>query len=68
MQSADWYVGNVHSREISFQDLIVNSPLWLLHISLQISYENLVLDQDNSFYLISLNILITCLLNNVWIF
>ena len=67
MQSADWYVGNVRSREISFQDLIVNSPLWLLHISLQISYENLVLDQDNSFYLISLNILITCLLNNVWI-
>ena len=28
---------------------------------------NLVLDQDNNFYLISLNILITCLLNNVWI-
>ena len=41
--------------------------LSLLHISLQISYENLVLDQDSDFYLISLIILITCLLNNVWI-
>ena len=47
------------------QDLIVNSPLWLLHISLKISYENLVLDQDNNFYLISLNILISCLLDNL---
>ena len=27
----------------------------------------LVVDQDNNFYLISLNILITCLLDNVWI-
>ena len=26
----------------------------------------LVVDQDNNFYLISLNILITCLLDNVW--
>ena len=42
------------------------SPLYLLHISLKRTYENLVLDQDN-FYLISLNILITCLLDNVWI-
>ena len=25
-----------------------------------------MLDQDNNFYLISLNILITCLLDNVW--
>ena len=47
------------------QDLIVKSPLWLLHISLKISYENLVLDQDNNFYLISLNILISCLLDNL---
>ena len=47
------------------QDLIVNSPLWLLHISLKISYENLVLDQDNNFYLISLNILISCFLDNL---
>ena len=29
--------------------------------------KNLMLDQDNNLYLISLNILITCLLNNVWI-
>ena len=42
------------------------SPLYLLDISLKRTYENLVLDQDN-FYLISLNILITCLLDNVWI-
>ena len=26
-----------------------------------------MLDQDNNYYLISLNILITCLLDNVWI-
>ena len=47
------------------QDLIVKSPLWLLHTSLKLSYENLVLDQDNNFYLISLNILISCLLDNL---
>ena len=47
------------------QDLIVKSPLWLLHISLKLSYENLVLDQDNNFYLISLSILITCLLEKI---
>ena len=28
---------------------------------------HLVLDQDNNIYLISLSILITCLLDNVWI-
>ena len=28
--------------------------------------KNLVLDQDNNFYLISLNTLITCLLDDVW--
>ena len=37
--------------------LMVNS--WLQLISLLISYENLVLDQDNNFCLISLSILIT---------
>ena len=31
-------------------------------------YKNLVLDQGNNFYLISLSILITCLLDNVWVF
>ena len=31
------------------QDLSMNSPLWLLHISLLMSLENLVLDQDNNF-------------------
>ena len=38
--------------------------LSLLYISMQISNKNLVLDQDN-FHLISLNILMTCLLDNV---
>ena len=32
-----------------------------------ISYKNLVLDQDDSFCLISLSILITCLLKHVWV-
>ena len=32
-----------------------------------ISYDNLVLDQDKTLYLISLNILITCFLDNVWL-
>ena len=33
----------------------------------RICHENLVLDQDNNFYLISLSILMTCLLDNLWI-
>ena len=32
-----------------------------------LSYENLVPDQDSSLYLINSNILIMCLLKNVWI-
>ena len=48
------------------RDLIVNSPVWMPHISSQTSYESLVLDQDNLFYLIRLSILITFLLDNVW--
>ena len=50
-----------------FQDLNVNSPFSLLHVSLWISHQNLVFDQDYNFYLISLSILITFLLDNVWI-
>ena len=42
---------------------MIGFPLQLPHISFPISYENLVLDQHN----LSLSILITCLLNNVWI-
>ena len=49
------------------RDLINNSPFPLLHISLLISQDNLLLHQDNNFYLISLGILITCLLDYVWI-
>ena len=44
---------------------MISFPLQLPNISFPISYENLVLDQHN-FYL-SLSILITSLLNNVWI-
>ena len=51
-------------KPFNSQDLIVNSPLYLLIISLYINYENLMVDQDNNFYLISLNILITYLLND----
>ena len=56
-----------HHEPFNSHDLIVNSPLLLIHISLKICYENLVVDQDNSFYPISESILITCLLYNVWI-
>ena len=52
---------------LTLHDLIVNSPFQLLNISLEIIYENLLLDQDNNFYLISLSILITFLLDIVWI-
>ena len=55
-----WYC-----KEKFSQDLIVNSPLWLVHISFLISFESLVLDQDNNFFLISLSILITCWPDNV---
>ena len=45
-------------------DLIVNSPLWQLLISLWVSDRNMVLDQDHNLYVIRLGILITCLLDN----
>lgn len=47
--------------------MIVKSPLQLLHISMKISYENLVSDQDNNLYLISFSILIAFLLDSEWI-
>ena len=50
------------------QDLIANSPLWVLHIFLYINYENFVLDQHKNSYLISLSVLITYLLDNVLMF
>ena len=40
----------------------------MLRISQLISNKNLVLDKDNNFYLMSLSILITCLLDIVWIY
>ena len=45
----------------------VNSPLKLLRNFRSISYENLVLDQDNNMYLISSSNLATCLLEKAWI-
>ena len=45
-------------------DLIVNSPLLLLNISMQISQKNLVTDQDNNLYLTSLSKIIICLQDN----
>ena len=51
---------------------LLTPNIWLLNLpsscntSLWISYETLVVDQDNDFPLIILNILITCLLDNVW--
>ena len=52
-------------KPFNFQDLIVNSLLELLCISFKLILENLVLDQDNNFYLISISILISCWLENV---
>ena len=37
------------------------------HISLEVSCEDFMLDQDDNFYLISLSILVTCLSDNIWI-
>ena len=54
-----------------FTPLFPYTPLipeiWLLILPLKITYKNLVLDHDDNFYLISLSILSTCLLNSVWI-
>ena len=47
-----------NTKPFNYQDLI--------HISLSISYRNLMLEQDNNLYLMSLSVLITCLLHNVW--
>ena len=44
--TATW---NLFVHPINSQDLIVDSPLQLLHMSLEISIENFVLDQDNNF-------------------
>lgn len=53
---------------LNSQDLILNSPLEVLHISLLMSIKKMVLDRDRNFYLISLSIFITWLLDTVWIF
>lgn len=53
------------SHKPTTQDLTVNSALYLLHISLRMSYEDVQLDQDNNFKLVSLSILVTYLLDDV---
>ena len=47
------------TQPFNSQDVIVNSLFYLLNFTLWSSYKNLLLDQDN-FYLMSLDILITC--------
>lgn len=59
------YPNEPNECDTAARNLIVFSPLWLLHVSLSIKYYNLVLDWDNNFYLISLSILVICLLDNV---
>ena len=49
------------------QDLIIYSPFQLLYSSLYISYEDLGLYQNNTLWLITFSILITCLLNSIGI-
>ena len=49
------------------QDLISNSPYWLLYNSYNFSSDNLLLDQLKIPWLIFLFILITCLIGIVWI-
>ena len=44
---------DVRVKPFNSHDLIVNSPLLWLHITLLITYENLLFDQDNIFCLIS---------------
>ena len=58
---------SIIAQPFNSQDLIVYSPLLLLHITLFISYENLVLDQDDICQII-LCIRNTCLLDNIWTF
>lgn len=53
------------SHKPTTQDLTVNSALYLLHISLRMSYEDVQLDQDNNFKLVSLSILKTYLLDDI---
>ena len=59
----DWLVAQQSLYPFNSQNLIVNPLLYLLHLFLWICYKNFVLDQDKNFYLMSLSILITCLLD-----
>ena len=56
--------GSKRFNPFDSQDLIVNSPLLLLHITLLISYENFVLEQDNIFCLICVSLLTVCWIMN----
>ena len=69
-----WYSSSKHcyfvidtQHKFNSQDLIINSPLKLPRVTLWISFKNLVRDEGNIFYLLSLSILITCSLGIVCI-
>ena len=49
------------------QDVVANSPLYLLHITFKIDNQNLLSDQIKNFFQINLSIFITRFLDNVWI-
>ena len=68
----DFFLPSLLMNFTFFTPLFPYTPLipeiWLLILPLKITYKNLlVLDHDDNFYLISLSILSTCLLNSVWI-
>ena len=69
--SQTWVKSTHCERQLAHNSLtpkiwLLIRPLAATHFLVNYSYKNLVLDQDHSFYLISLNNLITCLLNNLW--
>ena len=47
------------------QDVVANSPLYLLHITFKIDNQNLLSDQIKNFFQINLSIFITRFLDNV---
>ena len=48
--------------------MLFNLPPVAIQVFLQISHDNLIIDQDNKIYLIILSILMTCYVDNVRIF
>ena len=60
------YALSILTEPLNSIDLIINSPHFLPHIYLWISYKDLLLGSENNLHLINLSILITCLLDNEW--